>query len=217
MVLAVPPMAIPPRTPRVDIRPRDVAGDSDLQARIESELPLLLALAQRLTREEHDDQDALERAWRAHHQLPDPARQAGGCGASSLAPSSMPTADKLISGPATPKARHADTRPRGSDGGGRSRRELTLRAALRKLTPADRIGLVLDAADGRPATELGELLDVRTDGVHKRIERRWTRLIAALAGPEAPTLTPSASACCDARARPARPHARRDHPVRRRP
>lgn len=48
-----------------------------LQARIERELPSLLALARRLTHEEHGAQDALERAWRARHQLRDLAAAAG--------------------------------------------------------------------------------------------------------------------------------------------
>jgi RNA polymerase sigma-70 factor, ECF subfamily len=56
-------------------------SERDLQARIERELPQLLALARRLTREEHDAQDALqdalERAWRARHQLRDPAAAGG--------------------------------------------------------------------------------------------------------------------------------------------
>jgi RNA polymerase sigma-70 factor (ECF subfamily) len=186
--------------------PCDVDTDSDLQARIERELPLLLALARRLTRDEHDAQDAvqdaLERAWRARHQLRDPAA-AGGWLRSILARNvvdahrrrvDLTTADPdeldmLIPDLDDPAAVVAAAEA-----------ELTLRAALRKLAPADRIALVLHDAEGWPATQLAELLDVRTDAAHKRIQRARTRLISALADSEAPTLTPPASACRDARA-----------------
>ena len=75
-----------------------------------------------------------------------------------------------------------------------------LRAALRRLAPADRIALVLHDAEGWSASEVAELLDVGTDAAHKRIQRARTRLIAALADPVSAALAPPASACRDARA-----------------
>jgi Sigma-70, region 4/Putative zinc-finger len=70
---------------------------------------------------------------------------------------------------------------------------------LRKLAPADRIALVLHDAEGWPASDVAELLDVRTDTAHKRIQRARTP-ISALANPASPALTPPASICRNARA-----------------
>jgi DNA-directed RNA polymerase specialized sigma24 family protein len=58
-----------------------------------------------------------------------------------------------------------------------------LRAALRRLAPADRIALVLHDAEAWAASEAVELLDVWTEAAHKRIQRARTRLISALARP----------------------------------
>ena len=56
-------------------------ADRRLRARIERELPSLLALARRLTREERDAedavQDALESAWQARMELRDPGAAGG--------------------------------------------------------------------------------------------------------------------------------------------
>lgn len=77
----------------------------------------------------------------------------------------------------------------------------TLRAALRTLGPADRVTLVLHDAEGWPASEVAELLDVRTDAAHKRIQRARTRLISRPRGPRV-TDAHSARECL-----PRRPHA----------
>jgi RNA polymerase sigma-70 factor (ECF subfamily) len=180
-------------------------GERDLQARIERGLPQLLALARRLTREEHDAQDALqdalERAWRARNQLRDPAA-AGGWLRSILARTVIDAhrrrADLTTSAPSEldrliPDVEDAATVASAAED------ELALRAALRKLAPADRIALVLHDAEGWPASDVAELLDVRTDTAHKRIQRARTP-ISALANPASPALTPPASICRNARA-----------------
>jgi RNA polymerase sigma factor (sigma-70 family) len=166
----------------------------------------LLALGRRLTREEHDAQDAvqdaLERAWRARHQLRDPAASVGWL-RSILARTvidahrrraDLTTADPQVLDLLIPDVEDAATVVAGAED------DLALRAALRRLAPADRIALVLHDAEGWPATEVAELLDVGTDAAHKRIQRARTRLIAALADPVSPTLTPPAFGCRDARA-----------------
>ena len=181
-------------------------GERNLQARIERELPQLLALARRLTRDEHDAQDAvqdaLERAWRARHQLRDPAAS-GGWLRSILARTvidahrrraDLRTADPSELDRLIPDVGDAATVAAAAED------ELALRAALRRLAPADRIALVLHDAEGWPASEVAELLDVGTDAAHKRIQRARTRLISALADPASATLTPPAFACRDARA-----------------
>jgi RNA polymerase sigma-70 factor, ECF subfamily len=181
-------------------------GERELQARIERELPQLLALARRLTREEHDAQDALqdalERAWRARHQLRDPAAS-GGWLRSILARTvidshrrraDLTTADPQVLDLLIPDVEDAATVMAAAED------ELALRAALRRLAPADRIALVLHDAERWPASEVAELLDVGTEAAHKRIQRARTRLISALADPASPTLTPPAFACRDARA-----------------
>ena len=78
--------------------------------------------------------------------------------------------------------------------------EMALRAALRSLAPADRIAVVLHDAEGWRAAQVGQLLGISTDAANKRVQRARTRLISALAGPEASTLNPATGACRDARA-----------------
>jgi hypothetical protein len=77
---------------------------------------------------------------------------------------------------------------------------MALRAALRSLAPADRIAVVLHDAEGWRAAQVGQLLGISTDAANKRVQRARTRLISALAGPEASTLNPATGACRDARA-----------------
>jgi hypothetical protein len=77
--------------------------------------------------------------------------------------------------------------------------EMTLRAALRTLAPADRVAVVLHDAEDWPAAQLAELLGVGADAAHKRVQRARTRLIAALAGLQTPPL-PADGTCRDARA-----------------
>jgi RNA polymerase sigma-70 factor (ECF subfamily) len=77
--------------------------------------------------------------------------------------------------------------------------ELSLRAALRGLVPADRIAIVLHDAEGWPAAEVGQLLGVGTEAAHKRVQRARARLVAALAEPHSPARRPR-EACRDARA-----------------
>jgi len=177
-----------------------------LPSTIEHELPQLLALARRLTREEHDAQDAvqdaLERAWRARHELRDPAAS-GGWLRSILARAvidahrrraDLTTADPQVLDLLIPDVEDAVTVMAAAED------DLALRAALRRLAPADRIALVLHDAEGWPASDVAELLDVGTEAAHKRIQRARTRLISALADPASPTLAPPAFACRDARA-----------------
>jgi RNA polymerase sigma-70 factor (ECF subfamily) len=180
-------------------------ADRRLRARIERELPSLLALARRLTREERDAedavQDALESAWRARMELRDPGAAGGWlrrilvrrvvdahrrradlpAGAPDELEGVMPDVDD----PATVLAAAEDG--------------LALRAALRGLVPADRIAIVLHDAEGWPAAEVGELLGVGTEAAHKRVQRARARLVAALAGPHSPARPPG-QACRDARA-----------------
>lgn len=183
-----------------------MGGDADrrLQARIASELPALLALARRLTREEHDAedavQDALESAWRARGQIRDP-EAAGGWLRRILARrivdmhrrrADLPVGaaeefDSLLADvedPARVVAAAEDER--------------LLRAALRELLPADRIALVLHDAERWPAGEVAELLGVGTEAAHKRVQRARARLLATLAEPHGPARRPD-EACRDAR------------------
>ncbi len=182
------------------------AGEPGLRARIERDLPQLLTLARRLTREEHDAQDAvqdaLERAWRARYQLRDPA--ASGAWLRSILARTVIDAQRRRAALRTADPTQLDMLiPDVADAGtvaAAAEDELALRAALRRLAPADRIALVLHDAEGWSASEVAEVLDVGTEAAHKRIQRARTRLIAALADPVSTALTPPASACRDARA-----------------
>ena len=180
-------------------------ADRRLQERIEREMPSLLTLARRLTREEHDAedalQDALESAWQARGQIRDPDA-AGGWLRRILArrvvdahrrradlpvgaPEELDGLIPDVEDPATVIVAAED--------------ELALRAALRELPPADRIAIVLHDAEEWPAAEVGGLLGVGTEAAHKRVQRARARLLAALAEPHHPTRQP-AEACRDARA-----------------
>jgi len=150
-------------------------ADGRRRARIESELPSLPA--RRLTREEHDAedavQDALESAWKARGQIREPDASGGWLRRilarrivdahrrrADLSVGAAEEFDSLIpdvEDPARVVAAAEDER--------------MLRAALRELTPADRIAIVLHDAEGRPAAEVGRLPDVGTEAAHKRVQR----------------------------------------------
>ena len=181
-------------------------GQREMQTRIERQLPQLLALARRLTREEPDAQDAvqdaLERAWRARHQLRDPAASGGWL--RSILARTVTDAHRRRADPTTADPQALDLLiPDVEDAAtvlAAAEDELALRAALHRLAPADRIALVLHDTERWPASELAQLLDVGTEAAHKRIQRARTRLISALADPASPTLAPPAFACREARA-----------------
>jgi RNA polymerase sigma factor (sigma-70 family) len=181
-------------------------GDHDLQARIERELPGLLALARRLTRGEHDAQDAvqdaLERAWRSRRSLREPAA-AGAWLRTILARSVVdahrrrPTrtagevnpGDVLIPDVEDPAALLAAVED-----------DLIVRAALRELSGADRVAVVLHDAEDWPVADIAELLGVESEAAHKRLQRSRARLIAALAAQRAAVVTAPVPGCRAARA-----------------
>ena len=184
---------------------RDV-GDADrlLQARIERELPSLLALARRLTREEHDAedalQDALESAWKARGQIRDPDA-AGGWLRRILARRIVDAHRRRADLPVGAPEEFDNLVPDVEDPAlvvGAAEDERVLRAALRELMPADRIALVLHDAEAWPAGEVGELLGVGTEAAHKRVQRARARLLTTLAEPHSPARRPG-EACRDAR------------------
>jgi len=179
------------------------SADGRLQARIERELPSLLAVARRLTREEHDAedavQDALESAWKARGQIREPDAGGGWLRRilarrivdvhrrrADLPVGTAEDPDRLIPDVEDPAVVVA------------AEDERVLRAALRELTPADRIALVLHDAEEWPAAEVGQLLGVGTEAAHKRVQRARARLVATLAEPPGPARRPG-EACRDAR------------------
>ncbi len=180
------------------------SADRRLQASIERELPSLLALARRLTREEHDAedavQDALESAWNARGQLRDPDA-AGGWLRRILARRIVDAHRRRADFPVGSPEELDSLIPDVEDPSlvlAAAEDERALRAALRELMPADRIAIVLHDAEGWPAAEVGQLLGVGTEAAHKRVQRARARLIAALAAPHSPAGRPGED-CRDAR------------------
>ncbi len=166
--------------------------DRELAARIERELPALLALATRLTGDPDDAhgavQDTLERAWRARTQLRDPAA-AGGWLRSILArrvidrrrgrrdlPAGGATEldDLLLPNIDDPASIVASAQDEGA-----------VRAALRTLATDDRVAVVLHDGENWTAAEVAELLGIGPEAAHKRIQRARAKLVAALAAPQA--------------------------------
>jgi len=179
-------------------------ADGRLQARIESELPSLLALARRLTREEHDAedavQDALESAWKARRQIRD-SDAAGGWLRRILARRIVDAHRRRADLPVGAPEEFDSLIPDVEDPAGvvaAAEDERVLRAALRELTPADRIAIVLHDAEGWPAAEVGQLLGVGTEAAHKRVQRARARLVATLAEPHG-LARQTGEACRDAR------------------
>ncbi len=184
---------------------RDV-GDADrlLQARIERELPSLLALARRLTREEHDAedavQDALESAWKAREQIRDPGATGGWLRrilARRIVDAHRRRADLPVGAPEEFDSLVPDVEDPALVVAA-AEDERVLRSALRELTPADRIAIVLHDAEGWPAGEVGGLLGVGTEAAHKRVQRARARLLTGLAEPHGPARRPGEE-CRDAR------------------
>ena len=180
------------------------SADRRLQARIESELPSLLALARRLTREEHDAedavQDALESAWKGRGQIRDP--DAAGAWlrrilARRIVDVHRRRADLPVGGPEELDSLIPDVEDPAAVLAA-AEDERVLRAALRELAPADRIAIVLHDAEGWPAAEVGQLLGVGTEAAHKRVQRARARLVATLAEPHRLTRQPG-EACREAR------------------
>jgi len=144
-------------------------------------------LARRLTREEHDAEDAvqdtLESAWKARRQIRDPDATGGWLRRivarrivdvhrrrADLPVGAAEELDSLIpdvEDPAAVLAAAADER--------------VLRAALRELTPTDRIAIVLHDAEEWPVAKVDELLGIATEAAHKRVQRARARLVATLA------------------------------------
>jgi RNA polymerase sigma-70 factor (ECF subfamily) len=180
------------------------SADRRLQARIESELPSLLALARRLTREEHDAedavQDALESAWKARGQIREPDAAGGWLRrilARRIVDAHRRRADLPVGAPGELDSLIPDVEDPAAVLAA-AEDERVLRAALRELMPADRIALVLHDAEGWPAAEVGQLLGVGTEAAHKRVQRARARLVATLAAPHSPARR-TEEACRDAR------------------
>jgi RNA polymerase sigma factor (sigma-70 family) len=184
----------------------DDEADRALGATIERELPGLLALAQRLTRGEQDAQDAVqdatERAWRSRRTLRDGAAARGWLRTilarsvvdahrrrSGRAPNDADQGIVLIADVEDPAAVLAAVED-----------DLMVRAALRELSSADRVAVVLHDAEGWSVAEIAELSGVGTEAAHKRLQRARVRLIAALAAQHGAIVTGPAQECRDARA-----------------
>jgi RNA polymerase sigma factor (sigma-70 family) len=184
----------------------DRAADRELRARIERELPSLVALARRLTRSEHDAydvvQDALERAWRGRRALREGAAAGGWLRVilarsvvdahrreAARAPRDVDLADVLIADVEDPAAVLEALED-----------DLAVRAALRELSGADRVAVVLHDAEGWPVAEIAVLLGVGSEAAHKRLQRARVRLIAVVGVARAVAVTEPAPGCRDARA-----------------
>lgn len=184
--------------------PPDPRG-AQLAERIEHELPALLALARRLTGDDHDAhdvvQDTLERAWRARAALREPAA-AGGWLRSILArqvvdahrrrrdrPSGSPVEleDLLLPDVVEPAAVMIAAEDEGA-----------IRAALRTLSTDDRVAVVLHDGEGWGTAELAELLGIGVEAAYKRVQRARVKLVAALAAPR--STHPPTGACAATRA-----------------
>ena len=178
-------------------------ADRLLQMRFADELPGLLRLARRLTRDEQDAedavQDAIERAWRARGQLRDLGAVGGWLRrivARSVADAHRRQADVPVG-----LAGELDVLPDVADPAdviAAADDERILRAALRELRANDQIAIVLHDGAGWTADEVGHLLGVTTEAAYKRIQRARVRLVSVLARPHGPLRRPSAG-CRDAR------------------
>lgn len=185
--------------------PQDAAEEEALlREQIAGELPALVLLARRLSRNEQDAadavQDALERGWRRREQLRD--RAAAGAWLRQIVarqvidaqrrradvPAGAPTdLDPLMPDVADP----AEVVQAAED-------ELRLRAALHALPPSERVALVLHDGEGWPAADVAEALDVTPAAAHKRIQRARSRLVTLLAAQG--SASPPGASCRDARA-----------------
>lgn len=183
------------------------AATSPLGVTIAAELPALTRLARRLAgnQQEADGavQDALERAWRARDQLRD-QRAAGAWLRSILTRVVIDRQRRRRDVPAGAPDALESMLPDVAEPGAvieAAQEESTLRAALRQLSVADRVAVVLADGEGWPAAEVAELLGVSTEAAFKRIQRARSRLVSALAEENAGAQRPGAG--CEA----ARAHA----------
>jgi RNA polymerase sigma-70 factor (ECF subfamily) len=179
--------------------------DGELLNRIGHELPALVALARRMTGDEHEAQDAvqdaLERAWRARAQLRDPAA-AGGWLRSILARQIVDRHRARGELPVAQIEQFDDLLPDLEDPAAvlaAAEDDLVLRAALRSLSEPDRVAIVLHDGEGWSAGRVAELMGTGVEAAHKRIQRARVRLMAALAQGVSASLPPAGS-CRFARA-----------------
>jgi RNA polymerase sigma-70 factor, ECF subfamily len=166
----------------------DLAAATDpFSATIAAELPALTRLARRVAGDQHEAegalQDALERAWRARGQLRD-QRAAGAWLRSILTRAVIDRQrrrrDTPVGGPDALEAMLPDVAEPGAVIEA-AQDESTLRAALRKLSAADRVAVVLHDGEGWPAAEVATLLGASTEATFKRTQRARSRLVSALA------------------------------------
>lgn len=175
-------------------------------ATIAAELPALTRLARRLAGDQQEAegalQDALERAWRARGQLRD-QRAAGAWLRSILTRAVIDRQrrrrDLPVGAPDSLESMLPDVAEPGAVIEA-AEDESTLRAALRELSDADRLAVVLHDGEGWPAAEVAALLGASNEATFKRTQRARSRLVSALAvgtaSPECP-----GSGCKAARAR----------------
>jgi RNA polymerase sigma factor (sigma-70 family) len=157
------------------------------EAGLAKTIPSLQLLARRLERSDADGdealQETLERAWRNRRQLRSLSalepwlrkiliRQVAETLRAELAHSLQSIDDHEpvlpdVADPAAVVERAAD--------------EKGLRQALRRLSAADRLAIVLHDGEGWTAKEVAEVLGVGEQAAHKRIQRARGRLVAVLA------------------------------------
>jgi RNA polymerase sigma-70 factor (ECF subfamily) len=167
--------------------------DDRFARQVAVELPALLRLARRLSGDEQEGegavQDALERAWRARGQLRD-QQAAGAWLRSILARTVVDRQRRRRDLPAGAPDAFESMLPDVGEPGAvveAAQDEQALRAALRQLSPEDRLAVILHDGEGWQISELAVLLGASTDAAHKRTQRARARLVQVLAqGPPAP-------------------------------
>ncbi|MGC9221768.1 MAG: sigma-70 family RNA polymerase sigma factor [Solirubrobacteraceae bacterium] len=180
--------------------------EAEFKLRLGAELPRLLSFARRLMQDDDDArdlvQDALERAWRSRRQLQDPAA-AGAWLRSIVAHRAVDLQrrgrDRLVD---FDEALEAPLLPDVHDPAAviaAAEDHAAVRAALRSLSNADRLAVVLHDGEGWSAMEIAQLMQTSVEAAHKRIQRARVRLVTSLAQGHTATSVPAES-CRAARA-----------------